>query len=419
MPKPAESRVRRRRDRRTWGVLAAAALLLVAGCATRRLPAVPLAETTRAEPAVAHARFWAAHDPAPMTQAALDSIRREREWRARNGQTGPLPPAAMLAISGGGDDGAFGAGLLNGWTERGDRPEFKVVTGISTGALIAPFAFLGPSYDPVLKATYTEVTERNIFVKRGPLAALFSDAVADSSPMAALVRTYVTRDLLDRIGAEYAKGRLLLVGTTDLDAREPVIWNMTAIAASRDPKALELFRRVMLASASIPAAFPPVMIDVTADGKRYQEMHVDGGTSAQVFIYPPTLHLGELTREAGAERRRTLYIIRNARLDPDWASVDRRTLTIAQRSVTSLIHSQGNGDLSRIYLITQRDGVDYNLAFIPREFTVPHRTQFDRSYMRALFEYGRRMGAAGYPWQKHPPGYGPWTPPGEIEPAPR
>jgi len=134
-------------------------------------------------------------------------------------------------------------------------------------------------------------------------------------------------------------------------------------------------------------------------------MHVDGGTMAQVFIYPPALDLKKLEREAGIEdRERILYIIRNSRLDPEWASVERSVMSIAERAISSLIHSQGIGDLYRIYLTAQKDGVDYHLAFIPETFDEPHREEFDTEYMRALYRTAYDMAAEGYPWAKHPPG---------------
>jgi predicted acylesterase/phospholipase RssA len=241
--------------------------------------------------------------------------------------------------------------------------------------------------------------------QRNVLAAITSDAMADNRPLWRLVEKQVDRSLLDAIAAEYDKGRLLLIGTTDLDARQGVIWNMTKIAKRQSPQALELFRSVMIASAAIPAAFPPVLIDVEAGGQPYQEMHVDGGTVAQVFVYPPALNIGELSRAEAVTRERKLYVIRNARLDPEWAEVERRTMTIAERAISSLIQTQGVGDLYGIYLIALRDDVDYNLAFIPRTFNVPHHEQFDTDYMRALFQLGYDMAAQGYPWQKIPPGY--------------
>ena len=383
-------------------VALACLMLASSGCATpRRLPAVPTAAEATAQPLSGPTRFLVTRDTSGMLAEAKQALERERAWLAANGRGGPLPPASMLAISGGGDAGAFGAGLLTGWTAAGTRPEFKVVTGVSTGALIAPFAFLGSSYDPVLKAVYTEVSQSDIFKPRGLLKGFFGDAMADTTPLFRLVQRHVDRPLLDAIAAEYAKGRLLLVGTTNLDTLEPVIWNMTAIAANHDPRAPELFRKVLLASASIPGAFPPVLIDVEVGGAHYQEMHVDGGAMAQVFMYPPSLQASDM----GVTRQRTLYIIRNARLDPDWASVRRRTLPIVGRAVSGLMQSQGVGDLYRIFLTAQRDGVDYNLAYIPPTFTTPHVKEFDTGYMRQLFRTGFDMAAAGYPWRKEPPGY--------------
>lgn len=384
---------------------ALASMSLLGACATpQRMPAVPPALVDEVRPDGFAVRYLVARDPTGFADEARNSLRRELAWRASQGLTGPLPPASFLAISGGGDDGAFTAGLLNGWTARGDRPEFKAVTGVSTGALIAPFAFLGPQYDGVLKSVYTDVSQQDIFKRRSLLHAFFGDALSDTTPLYKLLGRYVDQALLDKIAAEYAKGRVLLVGTTLLDTPEPVIWNMTAIAASHDPRAVDLFRKIMLASAAIPGAFPPVMIDVEANGTHYQEMHVDGGAMAQVFAYPPSLNIRRESALAGIHRKRTLYVIRNARLDPEWASVQRRTLSIASRAISSLMMTQGIGDLYRIYSTTQRDGVDYNLAFVPSTFNVPHTKQFDTTYMRALYQVGYDMGAAGYPWRKTPPG---------------
>jgi hypothetical protein len=382
--------------------------LAASACATpKRIDAVPTALTARAEPLLPHIRYFPDRDPEPFARLGHQALDRERAWLARSGHTGPLPPADILAVSGGGGDGAFGAGLLVGWSEHGDRPAFKLVTGISTGALIAPFAFAGPKYDAALRDAYTNIQDADIFEKRSFLAAIFDDALADTRPMVRLAQRYYTRELLDDIAAESAKGRVLLVGTTNLDAREPVYWDMGAIAADRSPEAMKLFHRITMASAAMPGAFPPVMIDVTVDGKKYQEMHVDGGATRQAFIYPQTLHLAEDARKGGFERKRAVYIIRNSRLDPDWASVDRRTLSIASRAVTSLIHTQGVGDLIRMYLTAMRDGLDYNLAYIPSTFTTPRKSEFDLVYMRALYDTGYAMAREGYRWSKHAPGYGP------------
>jgi hypothetical protein len=392
-------------------ILCTLLLLLVQGCATpARLAAVPAPDTTRAEiPGIPNARYWVQTDIEPFIQDAIASVQRERDYLARTGHQGPLPSINFLAVSGGGDDGAFGAGLLVGWTAHGTRPEFKGVTGISTGALIAPFAFLGPEEDDTLREVYTTIGPADVLKPRGLLAALTNDALADNSPLFGLISRHINAEFLARIAREYQdKGRLLLIGTTNLDARRPVIWNMGAIAAAaRDnPQALDLFRKILLASAAIPGAFPPVMIDVEVNGQPYQEMHVDGGAMSQVFLYPPRMF--ELIRQQGVKvppRERSVYVIRNARLDPDWASVDRSTFSIAGRAISSLIQTQGLGDLYRIYLTARQDGLDYNLAYIGADFKAERKEDFDNAYMRALFDYGYQLGRKGYPWQKVPPGF--------------
>ena len=397
-----------RRSRRSHRVLAlAASALTVAACAhPPRGPAVPMDATTDARiPGIPNARYWTGEDPAPMLALGLESLRRERAAAQAGGTAGDLPPAYYLALSGGGEDGAFGAGLLVGWSETGTRPEFKLVTGISTGALSAPFAFLGPDYDDELAAVYTDVTADDIFEERGLLAAVYDDAMSDTSPLRRTIRRYADAELLRRIAEEYERGRLLLIATTDLDARRPVIWDMGAIAASGAPGALALFQDILVASAAVPGAFPPVMIDVELDGRPHQEMHVDGGATAQVFVYPPSVAARAASEGIAVDRDRTMYVIRNARLDAEWASTQRQTISIAGRAISSLIQSQGIGDLYRIYLTARRDGVGYNLAYIGADFDVPLDAPFDPDYMQALFDYGYALGRAGYPWHRTPPGF--------------
>ncbi|WP_022947369.1 patatin-like phospholipase family protein [Methylohalobius crimeensis] len=380
--------------------------LIFSGCALPvRQPAVPQDWSEKAEVVdVPGVRYVVRTEMPEFSKDAVESFYRERTYLAEQDQGAPLPPAIFLALSGGGDDGAFGAGLLCGWTAAGTRPEFKGVTGISTGALIAPFAFLGPKYDSVLRQVYTESSPKDILQPRNLLAAVFNDALADNAPLRRLVEKHVTEAMLEEIAREHARGRMLLMATTNLDARQAVIWNMTKIAASGNPKALELFHKIMLASAAIPGAFPPVMIDVEANGRRYQEMHVDGGAMAQVFLYPPSLKVADLSQQHGIVRERRLYVIRNARLDPEWAEVERRTLSIAGRAISSLIQTQGVGDLYKIYLEAQRDGIDFNLAYIPKTFNAPHEEDFDTEYMRKLFQTGYELAAEGYRWKDKPPG---------------
>jgi predicted acylesterase/phospholipase RssA len=385
------------------------ALVAMSGCAfPERGPPVPQADTTRAMPlGIPNARFFADGDPKPLVDEAMRALEREQAalraaGTARPGQAGVrLPPVSYLAVSGGGDNGAFGAGLLNGWTETGTRPEFKMVTGVSTGALIAPFAFLGSDYDAALREVYTTMTPEKVYrARRLIAAALFDDAMADTAPLAQVIEAYANQKMFDAIAAEYQKGRMLLIGTTDLDAQRPVIWNIGALAASGQPGALDLFRKVLRASAAIPGAFPPVLIDVELDGRKYQEMHVDGGAIAQLFLYPASLDVSK----SGVRRVRHAYIIRNARLDPDYAASDRRTLSIAGRAINTMLAASGQNDVLRTYFITQRDGVNYNLAYIGTDFKAPKTGEFDQVYMNALYEYGYRQAKSGRAWHKAPPG---------------
>jgi hypothetical protein len=216
----------------------------------------------------------------------------------------------------------------------------------------------------------------------------------------------VGEGFLKKVAYEYEiNGRWLLIGTTNLDAGVPVVWNMGKIASIGTVEALELFRKVMLASASIPGAFSPVMFDFEVVGKSFQEMHVDGGATTQVFLYPSALVQRSRDLNLKLQKERNAYIIRNARLDPGWRETQRGTLSIVQRAISSLIQTQGVGDLYRIYHTTQLDGVSFNLAFIGADFKFPHESEFDTAYMQALFDYGHKQGLGGKVWQHYPPGY--------------
>lgn len=372
-----------------------AALMLLAGCGNiDRLDPPPLA-ATQALPIVGidNARFWPDADTTPLLRQ-IASLR-ERQ-AAAVGPRAAAPARNFLALSGGGDNGAFGAGLVVGWTAAGTRPVFDVVTGISAGALIAPFAFLGPDYDPQLREVFTEVAPGDVIRIRNLLrAALFGEALADISPLYRLIERHVNPAMLAAIATEYGRGRMLLIGTTNLDLGRPVLWNIGAIAASGQPGALDLFRRILLASASIPGAFPPVLVDVDLAGRAYQEMHVDGGASLQMFLYPPTLDLSERRRGMRPAAPRTAWVVRNGRLDTEWSSTNRSILGITARSASTLLHFSAVNDITRIFLTTQRDGVAFRLAYIGPEFDAPRSEPFETAYMNALFDYGYRQGLEG------------------------
>ena len=395
---------RKHSSRRLALATVVSASLVVSACATPgRAPAPTVAESVSTQMlGIPNARFYF-QDYAALTQEFVEASRREIDARRSAGLNGPLPPAAFLALSGGGDSGAYGAGLLAGWTARGDRPSFQGVTGVSTGALSAPFAFLGSAYDDELKAVYTTSSAKRIFKTRGFLAAITDDAMSDTAPLRAMVTRYVDDKMIELIAAEYRKGRLLLVMTTNLDAGEPCVWNIGAIAASGKPGARDLIIKILLASAAIPAVFPPQLFDVEVNGQHRQEMHADGGVFAQAFLYPPGIDFAEATKLSGADRQRDAYLIRNGRLLEDPTQVPRKTLSIAQRSVSMMIASSGINDMYRVYLTTGRDKVGYHLTFIPDAFTEPYKGPFDPPYMTKLYNYGLERGRAGDEWQSKPP----------------
>jgi len=274
---------------------------------------------------------------------------------------------------------------------------------VSTGALTAPFAFLGSNWDGGLRQIYTETPADQVLEARGYLAAITDDALSDSAPLARLIANALDDRMMTGLAEGYRQGRLLFVGTAHLDAQVPVTWNIGAIAASGHPEARTVIRRVLLASAAIPGAFPPVMLEVTAAGRRYEEMHVDGGAFSQVFLYPR--RLTELRRQRlGQGMAANAYVIRNGRFDPDWTQVDRSTLTIAARAIATMIGSAGYNDVVRLWVTAERDAVDFNLAYIGRDFDTPYTEPFDQTYMRALYGYGFDRAKGGYPWAKRPPG---------------
>lgn len=351
-------------------------------------------------PGIPNARLWG--DEAPLTVRDFFSLSQEQIQAKYGGIYGK--EHSYLAISGGGANGAFGAGLLVGWTDSGTRPEFTAVTGISTGALIAPFAFLGPAYDEQLKEIYTGVSTKDIFTSRFLLIGLTSDALADTTPLHNLISKYITPQVMEAIAAAFRKGRSIYIGTTNLDAARPVIWNIGRIAASGQPKSLELIHKILLASASIPVAFPPVLFEVEADGQYYDELHVDGGGSSQIFLYPLGLDWRRIEEKLKVQGTPKAYLIRNGQFKEPYEIVEPSVASIAGQSINSLLASQGIGDIYRVYFATKRDGLSYHLAHIPKTFTEKPKEAFDTEHMRKLFNLAYDLAKEGYPWLRFPPG---------------
>jgi hypothetical protein len=348
-------------------------------------------------------RFWGDQLPPNADAMVREKWAQVRASRPEMLSKGRRPVVNFLALSGGGSDGAFGAGVLGGWTASGKRPEFDLVTGVSTGALTAPFAFLGSKYDEALKKVFTESDTKDIAIAQPIRGLLGGDSLASNAPLAKVVAFYVNEEFLLEVAEQHRKGRRLLIGTTNLDAERPVVWDMGAIAVSGRPESLELFRKVLLASAAIPAVFPPGFIKVAGDGSVYDEMHVDGGATREVFLVPTQFMAKKADSGLGINPIRRAYIIRNGHVSPEYKAVKPKTLSIAGRAVSSLIKSQGVGDLYELYMFCRTNGIDYNLAYIPGDFHDTSTQAFDPVYMTKLYDLGFSMAQAGYPWKKVPP----------------
>ena len=305
-------------------------------------------------------------------------------------------------MSGGGADGAFGAGILNGWTENGTRPEFEIVTGISTGALIAPFAFLGPDWDDELEEVYTTLTTDSVLILDILGGLTGGLALTDVAPFRQTIEQYATQEMFDLIAAEHRKGRRLFIGTTALDAARPVVWDIGAIANSGVSGALSLFHDILQASAAIPGAFPPVLIDIEIDGERYTELHVDGGVSSQIFIYPAQISTRDFDKSSNMVFERTVYAIRNTTVRPPYGGFRPRLIPILRRSISTLISYQGIGDLYRMATKANRDGTDFKLISIPESWDRVPNEPFDKEYMRELYLLGYKIGRDGGSWRNTP-----------------
>jgi Patatin-like phospholipase len=309
----------------------------------------------------------------------------------------PPKPGPWLILSTGGEDGAFGAGLLNGLSAAGARPDYAVVTGVSTGALMAPFAFAGSKYDAALKDAYTKITSADVFE-----VGSTGESFLDSWPLKDLIAKQITPALLADIAAAYKNGRRLFIITTDLDEERSVVWNMGAIASHGGDAALALFRNVLLASGSIPGAFPPVQIPVEANGKKFSEMHVDGGVSGQFFVAPAAL----MASDSGYKIPATaLYIVINSGLQRDFAVVDRSTPSILAQTVDLAVKTDLRLMLDRAFIAAKNSGIGFNVASIPAGFFAPSRGPFDPQYMTALFNAGYDLGKSATPFAAAPPPY--------------
>jgi hypothetical protein len=391
--------------------LALATLAVLIGCAARRAPLDRL-RGGRSAQELKESVYWI--DPnaqeagrsAVTDQDLLDFAARSR---AAVKPDKPFPHKSVLILTGGGSYGAYPAGVLVGWTASGTRPEFDVVTGISTGALIGAFAFLGPSEDGELQRSYTTLRNEDVYRRYGLIRSLFSESVADTAPLARRIAELATEERIARFAAEHRKGRRIYVGTPDLDARRAIVWDLGAIAARGTPESRELFREVLLASASIPGFFPPVCIRVTVDGRPYVERHIDGGTTSSMFFAPPVLPPEQRARPPrGWLYGSDMYVLVAGKMYPDPKPVKPRTIAIAGNAISTIVYDQTRSDLNKLFLLSAVTGMNYNVSVIPADLDTPlESTTFSPGEMTRLFNAGYQWAARGPRWRVTPPGYEP------------
>ena len=305
-------------------------------------------------------------------------------------------------LSGGGMHGAYTAGVLKGWTESGTRPQFDVVTGISTGALVAPYAFLGPAYDAELERLYTSMRRESIFRPR----LLWLDSLASSEPSGTANRRQRNAGNPARIAEAHRQGRRLYVGTTNLDTKKLVIWDLGAIAARNTAESRTLFQKVLLASCSIPGLLPPVPIDVEIDGKRFTELHVDGSVTACVFLQPAMLGIGPNGTLPPDANPVSVHVIVAGKLHQTAAPTKGGLISIAGESMNTVLQAKTEGELTGLFMLARYANADFKLAGIPQDYEVSGDCMsFDPQVMRGLFAVGHRGGLDGTAWQSLPLGF--------------
>lgn len=373
--------------------LSAVVLLGLAGCASSDLERVPYsaADAGLADiPGMPHVRFYS-----DTTASVFDTFAGQRAGQASR-------DTSYLALSGGGADGAFGAGMLRGLSESGRRPTYTIVSGVSTGALMAPFAFLGSAYDGTLERLYTGDLGASLIKKASLINGLFGNALVESDKLGRLVAQYVDLSILDQVAAEHRKGRRLFVATTNLDSQRPVVWDLGAIASSGSPNALALFRQVITASASIPSLFPPRLVSVEAGGRSFKEMHVDGSTMQQIFVAPDDVLFGQ-RQDRSLPRLKSLYILLNNKVAPTFAVTPNETLAVGSRSLSTILRREVQANVQASYGYAQRHGIGFNLAAIPGDYDDSAADSFDTGFMAKLYSYGVAQGKSASPWLAAPP----------------
>jgi predicted acylesterase/phospholipase RssA len=351
--------------------------------------------------------------PSDQLISVAERLRKERQQKLaeqskkEGGVSSTKPDRKILCLSGGGSHGAYSAGVLVGWSERGDRPTFDVVTGISTGALIAVPAFLGPKYDDQMTQFYTTLRNKDLF-KVKPVRGLFREAFTGTSRLASRIDAFLTADVMQDLAEAHRRGRRLYIGTTEQEGKQFIVWDIGAIACRDGPGGRELINNILLGSSAVPGLFPAAKIPITVDGVPYAERHVDGGVSRALFFHhphvPPEQRSDVAARDlAGAK----VYVIVAGKLFADPEVVRPWSFSLAKNSVATLLHAQTRGDLQQLYTLCLLTGMDYYVSAVPPEYNLElTNVEFDPAQLSKLFEEGKRVILSPTPWRTVPPGFG-------------
>jgi hypothetical protein len=315
----------------------------------------------------------------------------------------------ILAISGGAARGAYGAGVMVGLTQADRRPRFAIVTGVSTGALIAPFAFLGPKWDRRLQEAYTGGLAEEALGFTG-LSLTLDGGLFQPEALERLVYPFVDDTMVAAVAAEHRTGRRLLVATTDLDRQAPCIWDMGEIACRGGPEATRMFRDVLIASASLPGLFPPRRIVVEANGRVFEEMHVDGGVSTPLFIMPEgLLRWRKLGRRI---QRGRIYVIVNTVLDPAPQTTPVNLPAVLLRSFDTMLRVSYRQALSVVVTFSLAHNLPLSVASIaetPKAMATGGMLTFETSAMKSTFEAAVEAAQARGFWKKPVARLEPWS----------
>jgi hypothetical protein len=387
-------------------VMAGSLLSLLGCCPTRTCgpDVTAIGVSTRTEPIWSSLRT---HTGETLSGTIREAVR----------SAGPKP-MNVLILSGGGQYGAFGAGFLYGLAARGDQPDlnFNVVTGISTGALQASMAFLGPEYYDLLRKQYTGVTQEDIIRKRCLFGLVCASSLMDAAPLRSLVEKYVTMEVLHKIAEAYEGGRRLYIGTVNLDTGDFFTWNMGEIAARRTEAALGLYHDILMAAVAIPVVFPPVLIrQETGSGAVSESLHADGGVREAVFFRQFMLELKRAIelegskagsgRPIAAHDQAVVTVIINGKLGVAYQCTPERFIPVGLRSLSVLTDQSSINSVFRTYALACANGISFRMTRIPDDFQVPGSSwTFDPEAMTALFELGKEMALSDpIPWETKPP----------------